>query len=316
MGDAMWVQYSVPEWDMTKYAVVKEKDYGNRVWQQIEIPDAQVSEDYGAEPVVVDLVIPKNKKIRRPARLVVSLQILGGSDKVSWIIAHFFALMGYPALVVHRSKNLFNLDFEGKTIEDTLHQLDRNIQDVAIRHRQAIAFALDYLNTKFCVKNDIWELGNVSRDEVYAVGVSLGGITLSGLSVIEPLIKKAVIVMGGGDVAEILTTSKEPKVKRNVDALCASFKISREDLRAKIRKVLQSDNFKMIYKKAYLEGSTDSWKYRMVISLIDTQVPTRTQLRLQRLIGCDALYIPTGHYVAAVFLPMIMWYAYRFFRRG
>jgi len=296
-------RYDVPTWDKTKYELLNKQQLWRRTWYKIELPAAY------REKVTVDIIVPDEKYLRKPTRLVVSLQILGGKDPVSWIIAHYFALCGYPALIVHRSKELFNLDFEGNTITQTLQQFDENLRNVSIIHRQAIDFAIGYLH-------DDLNLSELDTTEVYAMGVSLGAITLSGLSVMEPKISKSVIVMGGCDVGEILTTSKEPSVKRNVDALCQHYYIERADLRAEIRRIVKTDNAKLLYAMAATQGEIPDWKYRMVVSLIDTQVPTRAQKKLRRLIGGKKLYIPTGHYTAAIFLPLILGWARKYFERA
>lgn len=298
-----WEQYQVPDWDKTRYNLQKEKSLWRRTWHKIELPSVN------REPVTVDIIVPAEKHLRKPTRLVVSLQILGGNDPVSWIIAHYFALRGYPSLVVHRSKELFKLDFEEHDLKDTLQQFEDNLRNVAIIHRQAIDFAIWYIDA-------VLKIAEFDPSEVYAVGVSLGGITLSALSIVEPRITKSVIIMGGGDAGDVLAKSKEPSVKRNVDSLCAYYKITREELRTQIKKIVKTDNVKMIYKAAGESGEIESWRYRLVVSLFDTQVPTSCQKKLRKLLDCQAWYIPTGHYTAAVFLPMILWWARRFFERA
>lgn len=312
--------FSVPPWDKTKYEVLETREHSNRwlrligldrfaTWKTVKLPAAY------REPVTVDFIVPRADRIRKPARIVIAFQILGGDDIVSKIIAYYFALKGYPAIVVHRSKELFKIRFKDETsgieypLDSTLGQLNENIKNVGIIHRQAIDFAIWYLTTES-------QLPEVDTTSICAIGVSLGGITLSGISAVEPLIAKSVIVMGGGDVAEVLTTSRENSVKRNVDGICKHYNISRDDLKAEIRKHVTYGNLRTIYTVAAEKGHIPSWTYRMVVSMFDKDVPTETQRVLRRTLGCKAMYLPTGHYTAAPFLPLILWWARKFFERA
>ena len=307
------IMFNVPEWDMSKYKVLKTKEHRSKwlgligldrfvTWKTIELPAAH------REEVIIDLLVPREDRLRKPTKIVVCLQILGGTDVVSKIFAYYFALRGYPALIVHRSKGLFTLDLQNEHLEDTLKEFNENIRNVAIIHRQAIDFALWYLSEES-------ELPQVDKESVYAIGVSLGGITLSGLAAVEDKIEKSLIVMAGGDVGEVLTTSRESRVKRNVDEITKRYGISRDDLRAELRKHVTYGNSKVIYSVGAAEGFIPSWKYRMIVSLFDRDVPTKTQHTLRKLLNCKTIYIPTGHYTAAIFFPFILWYSRRFFER-
>ena len=318
-GNMLDTIFVVPEWDMTKYEVKRTKEYSNRwlkllrldrfiTWKTVELPSVY------REKVTVDFFIPREDRIRKPVKIVVVFQILGGTDIVSRIFAHYFAYKGYPSIVVHRSKELFKLKFITDTginldLETTLKELNENIKNVGIIHRQAIDFALWYLPEES-------DLRQVDTEGVYAIGVSLGGITLSGISAVEEKIEKVLIALAGGDVADVLTSSKENSVKRNIDRLCKHYKISRDDLKAELRKHLTYGNSKMLYTQGAKMGYIPSWKYRMFVTLFDRDVPTRTQHQLRRLLNCKTLYLPTGHYTAVIFFPFILWYTRRFFERA
>jgi len=306
--------FNVPDWNKSEYKVLRTKEHRNKwlkligldrfvTWKTIELPEAH------REKVVIDLLVPREDRLRKPTKIVVVLQILGGTDVVSKILSYYFALKGYPSLIVHRSKGLFKLNLENERLEDTLKEFNENIRNVAIIHRQAIDFALWYLSEES-------ELPQVDKESVYAIGVSLGGITLSGLAAVEDKIEKSVIVMAGGDVGEVLTTSHEGRVKRNVDEIVKRYGISHDDLKAELRKHVIYGNSKVIYSVGAAEGYIPSWKYRMFVSLFDRDVPTKTQHTLRKLLNCKALYMPTGHYTSAIFLPFILWYSRKFFERA
>lgn len=305
--------FDVPEWDKTQYKVLTTKEHRNKwlkfigldrfvTWKTIKLPSAH------RESVTIDVLVPREDRLRRPTKVVVALQILGGDDVVSKIIAYYFALKGYPVLIVHRSKKLFTLNLQNVHLEDTLGEFNENIRNVAIIHRQAIDFVLWYLS-------EVSQMRELDTSSVYAVGVSLGGITLSGLAAIEDRISKSMIVMAGGDVGEVLTTSNENRVKRNVDAIIKRYKISRDDLRAELRKHVVYGNSKVIYSVGADKGFIPGWKYRMIVSLFDKDVPTKTQHTLRKLLNCKTIYLPTGHYTSAIFFPFILWYSRRFFER-
>jgi len=308
------IMFSVPDWNMSEYKVLKTKEHRNRwlklvgldrfaTWKTIELPAAH------RENVIIDLLVPREDRLRKPTTIVVCLQILGGTDVVSKIIAYYFALKGYPALIVHRSRELFKLNLDNELLEDTLKEFNENIRNVSIIHRQAIDFVLWYLSEES-------ELPQVDKESVYAVGVSLGGITLSSLAAVDDKISKSIIVMAGGDVGEVLTTSKEGSVNRNIDTLCKQYEISRDELRAALRKYVTYGNSKVIYSVGATDGFIPEWKYRMFVSLFDRDVPTKTQHTLRKLLNCKTIYLPTGHYTAAIFLPFILWYSRRFFERA
>jgi hypothetical protein len=122
------------------------------------------------------------------------------------------------------------------------------------------------------------------------------------LTAVEPRIRASVIIMAGGDLASVVgrSTEHEPTVLRETYGVVGE--PSGEALarfEADARKVFQTCPLRLA---PYADPET----IFMVTTRRDTSVPSDTQMRLHEALGRPAMIsLPTGHYTAIIYLPVI-----------
>ena len=100
-----------------------------------------------------------------------------------WSAAHF-TKKGYNAIIISPSE----------AITDTTRPLDK-LDDMLIRGVISARMCIDMLET----------FPEVDKDKIYAYGISLGGIKTALTFGVEPRIKKALEIVGGGDLPGIIS---------------------------------------------------------------------------------------------------------------
>ena len=204
--------------------------------------------------------------------LVIISPILGGSNSESKMFADYFANRGLACAIVLRPKNKF--PEEGKyaqSLEDILRQ---SIIDT----RRAI---------------DILEgFPEIDSDRIGSFGISMGGIKNAALAGIDKRLKANIFVMAGADIPYILQHSNEKGVIREIRK--ARRTITDEELFSQLKEKIISDPKNLAQ---YIEGRN----VLMYLTIFDQVVPLSSQEKLRRLIrGERAIYLPTGHYTAAL----------------
>jgi dienelactone hydrolase len=205
--------------------------------------------------------------------------ILAGGNEVARLICDDLASHGYHAALVFR--DLADGDESFEEIETRMKQL------IVDRRR-----ALDWLV----------ERPEVDTDRLGAYGVSLGAITTVMLAAVEPRFALSIAVMPGGDLPTVFSRSVEGECKgiRKVQGLPESPNSAQlEEFIAAGRKVIATDPLKFA-------RYVDPAEILLFNTRRDTSVPTDTQEALWNELGQPERYsLPTGHYGAIVYLPLI-----------
>lgn len=223
---------------------------------------------------------------RRPA--VVLSPILGGRNDVSILAARVLARRGLHASVVLRAESLL----DGAQGEE---RLERVLRTAIIDRRRAI----DWLQAQ----------PDVDPARVGAMGASMGGVATTILAAVEPRVRASVIVLGGGDLADVITRSAEPRVSRYVRERLAAGVADRPALAARISAAVPSDPLG-------LAPHVDARRTLLFTARWDDVVPADAQARLHQALGRPRTYtLPTGHYTAGALLPFILWEAGDFLQR-
>ena len=137
-----------------------------------------------------------------------------------WSATHF-TKKGYNAIVIVPSES----------ITDTTRPLDR-VDDMLIRSVIIARMCIDLAET----------FPEVDRNRIYAFGISLGGIKTSLSFGVEPRIKKALEIVGGGDIPGIITDTHFKRLIGLRDARMRAEGIANlTDLRAYLEKVMSVD---------------------------------------------------------------------------
>lgn len=114
----------------------------------------------------------------------------------------------------------------------------------------------------------------IDRNRVYAAGLSLGGMRASLALAVEPRLRKAYVYVAGGDVAEIMGTSKVRIIEKYKEEKKRELKIvTDQEYINELTKVIKVDP--LFY--ARYRSSKDIF---MVLAKNDKQVPYKNQLKL------------------------------------
>lgn len=224
------------------------------------------------------LEIFRAKGVTGKAPAIILTPILGGDYEIERIIGRDLASHGMHVVIVDRD---LPADPKLESFEDAMAGM------IAARRH-----VVDWLET----------LPEVDHDRIGAYGVSLGGLVTTMLAAVEPRIRASVIIMAGGDLASVIgrSTEHEPTVLRETYGLKgepAGEALARFE--AEARKVFQTCPL-------LLAPYADPESIFMVTTRRDTSVPSDTQMRLHEGLGRPAMIsLPTGHYTAIVYLPMI-----------
>lgn len=212
------------------------------------------------------------------APVIVCTPILGGKGALERGVAKSFAMRGLHAVLVHRAQRFFKKPIRSEQIE--------------IKFRSAIA-------DRRRVIDWLCERPEVDETRIGAFGISMGAIVTSVLTPIEPRIHSSVICMAGGDLGAVISVSSEkPLVKYRKIRMEKEGK-DLATLKEELRQAIDSDPL-------YLARYCSPDRFFMFISIYDSVVPTPFQIRLRNALGKpETVLIPTGHYTAILFLPLL-----------
>jgi dienelactone hydrolase len=227
---------------------------------------------------------------RSPALVVTP--ILGGDNGIAKLLAKDLATHGFHAVIVDRRWS------SSAGLGTTFEAVDSNLSDMIADRRRAV----DWLLTR----------PDVDPKRIGAYGVSLGGITTVNLAASEPRVMASVVVMAGGDLPAVLCRSVEREcvnVSRANGVPEGASDAQREAFEVAARKVIEADPYA-------LAPYVDPASMLLFTTRRDTSVPSFLQERLREALGRPETYsLPTGHYSAIIYLPLILDRAREFLRR-
>jgi hypothetical protein len=149
----------------------------------------------------------------------------------------------------------------------------------------------------------------VDPGRVDYLGVSAGAVFGAALLAVEPTIRRAALILPGGDVPRIIGESTESTVAGYRRAW-ERRGVGRDALVERLRRDIRTD-------PAQLAPFIDARRVLMFVGARDTQVPTETGLELWRALGEPELYILSGnHETASLCFGFILRRSERFLREG
>lgn len=224
---------------------------------------------------------------RRPA--VVVSPILGGRNDVSILAARALARRGFHASVVLRAESLL----DGARDEA---RLERVLRTAVVDRRRAI----DWLERQ----------PEVDPRRIGAMGASTGALATTALAAVDSRVRASVLVLGGGDLADVIVRADEPRVRRYVRERLAAGVADEGDLARRISAAVVSDPLR-------LAPHVDARRALVFTARFDQVVPFDAQRRLHEALGRPEVYtLPTGHYAAAALFPLVMSKATGFLERA
>ncbi|HEV8675396.1 MAG TPA: hypothetical protein VGX21_15215 [Methylomirabilota bacterium] len=153
------------------------------------------------------------------------------------------------------------------------------------------------------------ELNEVDPGQVHYLGISAGGIFGGVLLAVEPSIRRAVLVLTGGDLPRIVTESEESSVAAYRDAWKARG-VDPETLRRQLAQDVRTDPLR-------LARFVAPHRVLLFLGARDTVVPVATGLALRAALGDPETYLLGGnHDTASVCFGFILRRSERFLLEG
>jgi hypothetical protein len=157
-----------------------------------------------------------------------------------------------------------------------------------------------------------WVLNHqeIDGDRVGMVGFSHGAIVGGLLSAVEPRVKAAVLVLGGGDLAGIIGSSREPSLRRIREQIMADEGLTPQEFYDAASATLE-DVDPLTYAPLVTPG-----RLVMINARFDRVIRRPYTETLWRAYGRpELIWLPTGHYTAALFSPYARHKVLTHFRR-
>ncbi|MBM4370126.1 MAG: hypothetical protein FJ098_00630 [Deltaproteobacteria bacterium] len=140
-------------------------------------------------------------------------------------------------------------------------------------------------------------------------GVSMGAMAGVLVAASEPRLRATVLVLGGGPLAEILGSARDPEINRFRATLAARLGCREAELVPPLRDALEGLD------PLEHAGALDPASTLVVSARFDRVVRYRYQVRLWEALGRPRRRVlPCGHYSAAIFVPWIRRMASRWFQ--
>ena len=149
----------------------------------------------------------------------------------------------------------------------------------------------------------------INPNQILSLGLSFGGIINVILCAIEPKIKAAVIACAGGNIPEILMTSRDPLVKFYYRQVLQGTRLNAEDLAEVLKKVLRSEPL-------VWAPFIPSDKILFVTATLDRVIHKKYSEMLREALNYPkTIYLPMGHYFSFLALPYMERRALHFFKQ-
>ena len=219
--------------------------------------------------------------------VIILLPILNGHLFVTRHFARFYANRGYAAVIVDGN--------EGESFTQYLRTPENKIRETVWEHKRVLDWVMQ--NPEF------------DPDSIGVFGISLGGINSVILSALDDRVDATVAVMAGGDLPYIFRNTTDRSVIRAASSVTGRRGLTKNDLALHLEQSIATDPLE-------LAPYVDAEKVLMVLARNDTVVPFEKQQELRTMMGNpEAVYLPTGHWTSAVFLPVVRRTSYQFFAR-
>jgi dienelactone hydrolase len=220
--------------------------------------------------------------------IILIIPVLGGSYFFSENTAQYLVRQGFRCIRFERTAD--PLDAE----KGLLHT-ERVLRHAIIDLRRTIDWLIE---TDPGVKNRIG-----------VMGVSMGAIVTTLAIEVEPRIGPATIILGGGDIATILATSREGRVVRFREGVMAAEGWTIEAFHKKARQLMAPVD-PLTY-----ASRVNPTTVLMANGRYDTTIPYHLSEKLWEAMGKPRwIRTPTGHYSTVVYLPYLQHQAYLHFR--
>lgn len=205
--------------------------------------------------VTIKIYAPQSHSAPQTLRTVIVMPPTGGVNKIDTAYASALCFKSFRAVVI-----------EGWEL-DTPYALDLDAHDQsAVRSLESIRQVIDYLQPQ-------------RAGQIGILGSSIGAIEAAVALAIDSRLSCGALIVGGVDLADIISTSDEPHMTAlRTQRMAAYGYTSVDEYRSALREHIHLEPADVI-------AQSTNKKIWQLIALKDTTVPTTDQYRLQSLFG-------------------------------
>jgi dienelactone hydrolase len=224
---------------------------------------------------------------RRPA--ILFNPILGGDYPLERGICRTLARQGFHVALIHRKTLKISPEHDVSHLELLLRQ-------GIFRIRQVVDWMAAH--------------ERVDAERMGSFGVSMGGMASVMTAAVEPRLKAHVVVLAGGSLADILSTSKDTLLTKPRARYLKAHHMTTEEMAQRLRETVKTDPL-------LLAPYVDPARLRVFIALSDRTIGRANALRLWRALGRpEATFMPTGHYTSYLLLPYLKYAGGRYLKQA
>ena len=210
---------------------------------------------------------------------VLCLPILAGGEALMWMVGGNLVERGYAVAWTKRVASALKPGQRGPELEELFRG--------TVRHNRMV---LEWAR----------EQPQIDSSRMGCVGISMGGMVASALMAVEPDLQGGAVCLAGGNLADMLMVSAEPRAERWRRWRHVEDGISGSMLRAELREHIVSD-------PALLGPFIPTEKVVLIGGALDSVVPPNHLDLLWESLGRPERHtLPLGHYTAALAFPSIM----------
>jgi dienelactone hydrolase len=276
-----WLKGFAPAPTTFDYSIdLTSTESGLRIYQ-VTYPSPMKTPYAENNSVPAELYLPADAKGPIPAAIV--LDILDGRAILPRVMARALAMRGVAALYFpmpyYNSRRP-----EGTARQDLLLRAQQDVNNLLSPIRQTV---MDVRRAKAILASR----PEIDPKRIGITGISLGGIMASLAAGVDGEFYRVAPIIAGGDIATLVFHARE---LRRVRQLLEEHGLARDDL-AKVLDPVEPLNF---------ASRIDPATCLMINAANDEVIPKTTTLALRKMIGDPTiLWMPTGHYSCALFLP-------------
>ena len=233
------------------------------------------------------------EKGKAPYPLILILPVLGRILCLPdfWIekkLAQFFNRRGFAAAIVVR-------DFFEYAPAQGIEQVGKYLSAATQKAKTAL--------------DELLKIPQIDSNRIGSLGISFGGVLNVLFMAEEPRIQAGVIALAGGNLPEIITTSRDPLVKNYCKTILNGLGLNREEFVRRLKEELEEEPLRFA-------PAVDPNKILMIIAQWDRVVFPRYSLNLRKALqNPETVFLPLGHYFSLLAMPYLERKALRFFQQ-
>ena len=202
--------------------------------------------------------------------------------------ARFFASQGFAAALIERPIFEFN-PARG------LEQIQRYLEESVLRNEKVL--------------DDLLARKEIDPEKIGSFGISFGAVLNSLWAASDSRLKAHVFALAGGNIPEILITSRDPLMRSYLKAIIKNVGMEREKLKDAFERVIRLDPLKAA-------SSIPRESVLMILALFDRVIRFRYGQLLRQALGePETIFLPLGHYTSLITVPLTQWKALEFFKK-